>query len=75
MKAFGYHHSVSGITQYKLCRLLQDKGTKQDLRIASWLDFMAVGIAGFSGLGGVSSMCSINLKICSLSEVNLWRTG
>ncbi|XP_011237947.1 probable inactive 1-aminocyclopropane-1-carboxylate synthase-like protein 2 isoform X1 [Mus musculus] len=25
MKAFGYHHGVSGITQYKLCRLLQDK--------------------------------------------------
>jgi histidinol-phosphate/aromatic aminotransferase/cobyric acid decarboxylase-like protein len=42
MKAFGYHHGVSGITQYKLCRLLQDKGTKQDLRKASWLDFMAV---------------------------------
>lgn len=68
MRAFGYLHGVSGITQFKLCQLLQDRGTEQDSRIAScWTSWPGGG--GIAGFSGVSTMYLIHLGSCSLSEV------
>ena len=39
MSSFGYLHSISGIAQYKLRQLLQDRGTEPRPR----LDLMATG--------------------------------
>lgn len=68
MRAFGYLHGVSGVTQFKMCQLLQDRGTEQDSRIAScWTSWPGGG--GIAGFSGVSTMYLIHLGSCSLSAV------
>lgn len=51
MSSFGYRHGISGIAQYKLYRLLRDRGSETYPRLGSWLGLMAMG--EFLGLLGL----------------------